>query len=240
MSFIEVVREGDVLHITLNRPQRLNAIHLPMRDELWEVFNLIRDDPTILVAVLSGAGDRAFSAGADITDFGTASSVIEAREARLNRDLWGVMSRIEIPFIAAIHGFTYGAGFEMSMYCDIRLADETAQFALPEVTLGYIPSAGGTQMAPRHFPLSDAMLLTTSGNAIDAWRAYELGFVDSVLEPRALIAEANRLAECLASNRPSAVRAVKRAVVRGLDLSLDAGLALERRITARQARLVSA
>ena len=101
MSFIEVVREGDVLHITLNRPQRLNAIHLPMRDELWEVFNLIRDDPTILVAVLSGAGDRAFSAGADITDFGTAPSVIEAREARLNRDLWGVMSRIEIPFIAA-------------------------------------------------------------------------------------------------------------------------------------------
>ena len=235
MSFVEATRDGDILRITLNRPERLNAVHLAMRDELWVMLNLLRDDPTVRVAVLTGAGDRAFSAGADITDFGTTPTVVEARDARLDRDLWGLMSSLEIPLIAAIRGFAYGAGFEMSMYCDIRVADETAQFALPEVTLGYIPSAGGSQMTPRHLPASEAMRLVTTGDPIGAARAYELGLVDSVVAPDALLPEVNRLAEQLASYEPTAVRAVKRAVTEGLDVSLGGGLALERRLAARQA-----
>jgi len=235
MSFVEVSRDGDVLRITLNRPERHNAVHLAMRDELWTMLNLIRDDPTIRVAVLTGAGDRAFSAGADITDFGTAPSVIEARDARLDRDLWGLMASLEIPLIAAIRGFAYGAGLEMSMYCDIRLADDTARFALPEVTLGYIPSAGGTQTVPRHIPRGDALRMATTGEPIDAQRAYALGLVDRVLPPAELLPEVDRLAHLLASYEPGALRAVKRATTEGLDGALDAGIALERRLAARQA-----
>ena len=235
MSFIELGRDGDVIQITLNRPERLNAVHLPMRDELWVALNLVRDDPTIRVVVLQGAGERAFSAGADITDFGTAPSLLEARTARRDRDLWAVMSSLEVPLIAAIRGFAYGAGLEMSMYCDIRLADSTAQFAIPEVTLGYIPSAGGTQTLPRHIPRSEALRMATIGEPIDAARAYELGLVDAVLDGGELPAEVDRLAALLASFEPAAVRAVKRAVSEGLDGRLADGLALERRLAARVA-----
>jgi enoyl-CoA hydratase/carnithine racemase len=238
VSFVEVDRSGDVLEVTLNRPERLNAVHLPMRDELWGVLNLVRDDPTIRVAVLTGAGDRAFSAGADITDFGTAPSVIEARDARLDRDLWGVMSELEIPLIAAIRGFAFGAGLEMSMYCDIRVADQTARFALPEVTLGYAPSAGGTQTVARHLARGEALRMVTTGEPIEAERAYDLGLVHAVVAPDELLPEANRIAALLASHDPSAVRAVKRGVVRGLDLTLAEGLALERRLAMRQALAV--
>jgi enoyl-CoA hydratase/carnithine racemase len=235
MSFVEADRDGDMLQLTLNRPERLNALHLPMRDELWTMLNLINDDPTIRVVVLTGAGDRAFSAGADITDFGTAPSVIEARDARLDRDLWGVMSGLEVPLIAAIRGFAYGAGLEMSMYCDLRIADDTAQFALPEVTLGYIPSAGGTQTVSRHIPRGDAIRMATTGEPIGAQRAFELGLVHDVVSPVELMPEVDRLAMRLASYAPDAVQAVKRAVTGGLELSLEAGLALERRLAARQA-----
>lgn len=235
MSFVEAERDGDVLRITLNRPERHNAVHLAMRDELWAILNLIHDDPTLRVAVLTGAGDRAFSAGADITEFGTAPSLIEARDARLDRDLWGLMSRLEIPVIAAIRGFAYGAGLEMSMYCDIRVADDSAQFALPEVTLGYIPSAGGTQTVARHIPRGDALRMATTGEPIGAERAFELGLVDAVIAPDQLMAEVDRLAKLLASYDTGAVRAVKRAVAVGLEVGLDAGIALERRLAARQA-----
>ena len=235
MSFVEAERDGDVLQVTLNRPERLNAVHLPMRDELWTILNLIQDDPTIRVALLTGAGDRAFSAGADITDFGTAPSVIEARDARLDRDLWGLMARLQIPLIAAIRGFAYGAGLEMSMYCDIRIADHTVRFGLPEVTLGYIPSAGGTQTVARHIPRGEALRMVTTGDPIDAQRAYELGLVDRVVSPEQLLPEAKRLAGLLASHDPGALRAIKRAVIEGSDITLEAGLALEQRLVRRQA-----
>ena len=223
-------RDGDVLWLTLNRPERLNAVHLAMRDELWAMFELLRLDPTVRVCVLRGAGERAFSAGADITDFGTARAYLDARDARLNRDLWGVMSRLPVPLVAAIHGFAYGAGFEMSMYCDFRIASSEARFALPEVTLGYIPSAGGTQTAPRHLPSSEALRLVTTGEPLTAAEAYDLGLVQRVVEPAELEDVARSLAHQLAARDPEAVRATKRAVRDGLDLPLDAGLALERRL----------
>jgi enoyl-CoA hydratase len=229
MSFIEAEREGDVVVLTLNRPERLNAVHLEMRDELWTYLCLLRDDPSVRVAILTGAGDRAFSAGADITDFGTTPSVLEARDARLRRDLWGVMASIQIPLIAAIQGFAYGAGLEMSLYCDLRIADKTAQFALPEVTLGYIPSAGGTQTIGRHLPQSDAMQMVTTGEPIDAQRAYDRGLVQRLTPLGEAMTVARTLAQQLAAMNPEAVRAVKRAVVDGLDVNLSEGLSLERR-----------
>jgi len=228
--FVRHDREGDVAWLTLNRPGRLNAVHLEMRDELWQMLTLLRDDPTVRVAVLRGAGERAFSAGADITEFGTAPSVLTARDARLGRDLWGLMTSLRIPLIAAIQGFAYGAGMEMSLYCDLRVASSDARFALPEVTLGYIPSAGGTQTAARHLARSDAVLLATSGEPLDAAEAYERGLVHAVVPREALEPTARAWAGSLAARPPRALQAVKRAVREGLDLSLADGLALERRL----------
>ncbi len=230
--FVVTEREGDVVWLTLNRPERLNAIHLEMRDELWLQFLLLRDDPSVRVAVFRGAGDRAFSAGADISEFGTAPSFVEARDARVRRDLWGLLAGLELPLIAAIHGFAYGAGLELSLYCDLRIASEDAQFAIPEVTLGYMPSAGGTQTLPRHIPTSEALRMATSGEPISAREAYDLGFVQRVVAREDLDAATREWAELLATRDPAALRATKRAVHEGLDRPLEAGLALERRLAA--------
>ncbi len=232
MSFVEAERDRDLVVLTLNRPERLNAVHLPMRDELWSMLCLLRDDPTVRAALFLGAGDRAFSAGADITDFGTSPTVLDARDARLGRDLWGLMATLEIPLIAGIQGFAYGAGLELALYCDLRVCDETAQFALPEVTLGYIPSAGGTQTVGRHLPLSDAMRLATTGEPIGAAEAYERGLVQRVVAQGRLEVTARELAWRVASVDGAAVRAVKRAVTQGLDQGMSEGLALERRLAA--------
>ena len=233
--FVLAERRGDAVWLTLNRPERLNAIHMRMRDELWTQLALLRDDPTVRVAVLRGAGERAFSAGADITEFGSAPSFVEARDARVRRDLWGAMSALQIPLIAAIHGYAYGAGLEMSLYCDLRVASEDARFAIPEVTLGYIPSAGGTQTVPRHLNRGEALRMVTSGDSISAVRAYELGFVQRVVPRADLEAAATEWADLLAARDPAALRSTKRAVLRGLDLPLAGGLALEQRLAATSA-----
>ena len=233
--FVLAERRGDAVWLTLNRPERLNAVHLEMRDELWMQLALLRDDPTARVAVLRGAGERAFSAGADITEFGSAPSFIEARDARVRRDLWGVMVALEIPLIATIHGYAYGAGLEMSLYCDLRVASADARFAIPEVTLGYIPSAGGTQTVPRHLNRGEALRMATTGDPITAERAYELGFVQRIVPRADLDAAAAEWADLLAARDPAAMRATKRAVVRGLDVSLADGLALEQRLAAATA-----
>lgn len=228
--FVLTERQDDVVWLTLNRPARLNAVHLGMRDELWLQLCLLRDDPTVRVAVLQGMGDRAFSAGADITEFGTAPSYIEARHARTDRDLWGVMSSLSIPLVAALHGYAYGAGLEMSLYCDIRVAADDTQFALPEVTLGYIPSAGGSQTLARHVPLGEAMRMTLTGQPLSAARAYDLGMVHQVVSRDGLRAVSQEWATQLAALPPEAIRATKRAIIDGLDLPLEHGLALERRL----------
>lgn len=227
---LQVDREGDVVWVTLDRPERLNAISMEMRDALWGALTLLRDDPTVRCAVLRGAGDRAFSAGADITEFGTAPSLMDARQARRLRDLWGLMSMLPVPMVAAVHGFAYGAGLEMSLYCDLRVASEDARFALPEVTLGYIPSAGGTQTAPRHLARSDAMRLVASGDALTAGEAFEAGLVHAVVPRPALEATARAWAKRIAARPQAATRAAKRAVIEGMDLSRADGLVLERRL----------
>ncbi len=226
-------RDGDIARVTLNRPERLNAINMAMRDELWGVFTAVHDDPTVRVLLFEGAGDRAFSAGADITEFGTAPSLIEAREARLRRDLWGKLARLPVPAIAAIHGFAYGAGLELSLYCDLCVAADDARFALPEVTLGYIPSAGGTQTAPRHLRRSDAMLMATSGLPLDAQAAFARGLVHEVVPADQLQARALEWAHRLAAMPPDAMRAAKRAVIEGIELPLADALQLEQRLAVR-------
>lgn len=233
-GFQTVVFEKDqgVAWLTLNRPQVLNAVNLQMRDELWEALWAVRDDPDVAVVVFRGAGDRAFSAGADISEFGTAPSYVEARRARHERDLWGFMLAMPKPLIAAIHGYALGAGIEMAMLCDIRIASADARLGLPEVSLGYIPSAGGTQLLPRTISPGVALGLILSGDAIDAQEAYRLGLVHRVVPRERLYAEAEALARRLLACSPLALACAKEAVLRGLSLPLRQGLALEARLAA--------
>jgi enoyl-CoA hydratase/carnithine racemase len=219
-----------VARLTLNRPDKLNAVNVAMRDELWEAFQAFRDDPDARVLVLRGAGG-AFCAGADISDFGTAPSHVQARRARHERDLWSQLLHLPKPTIAAVHGYALGAGCEMALLCDLRLAADGARFGLPEVALGYIPSAGGTQTLPRAIAPGVALHMILSGDPIDAQEAYRLRLVQRVVPRAQLDAAASEWARALAAQPPLALSYAKEAVLRGLDLPLRDGLALEARLS---------
>jgi enoyl-CoA hydratase/carnithine racemase len=226
-------KQGEVAWLTLNRPDVLNAVNLQMRDELWTIMEAARDDPDLRVLIIKGAGERAFSAGADISEFGTAPSVVEARRARRERDLWGLMLSLPLSLVAAIHGFALGAGCEMSMCCDFRVASDDARFGLPEVSLGYIPSAGGTQLLPRTVSPGVAMGMVLSGDAIDASEALRLGLVQRVVPHERLYPQVEALAHALAARPAEALRWAKEAALQGLDMPLEQGLALEERLASR-------
>jgi enoyl-CoA hydratase/carnithine racemase len=222
-----------IARLTLNRPDVLNAMNMAVRDELWSMLLAVRDDPDIRAVLFRGAGDRAFSAGADVGEFGTAPSFTEARRARQDRDVWGLMLSITKPTVAAIHGYAYGAGCELSLLCDIRIAADGAQFALPEVTLGYIPSAGGTQTLPRTVPPGIAREMVLTGEPIDAQRALAIGLVSRVVPLEQLDATAIEIAAKLAALPPDAARAAKEAIVRGAGLPLEQGLRFEALLASR-------
>lgn len=221
---------GGLAWVTLNRPAVLNALNTAMRDELWQTLQAVRDDPEVQVALFRGAGRRAFCSGADISEFGTAPSYLEARDARHLRDLWALMLDLEKPLLAAVHGYTLGAGLELSLLCDLRLAAEDARLGLPEVSLGYIPSAGGTQTLPRTIRPGVALELILTGEPVDAGEAYRLGLVHRVVPRARLYPEAEAWARRLLASPPRALRLAKRAVLGGLDLPLAHGLTLERHL----------
>ena len=185
-----------IARITLRRPEALNAINLAMRDELWTFVHAALWDPDVRVLVFAGEG-RAFSAGADIREFGTAESLHAAREARRQRDLWALLEALPKPTIAALHGFCFGAGIELPLYCDLRIAADDARIALPEVTLGYIPSAGATQLAPRIAGPAPAAQLIFSGLPIDAEQALQWGIVHEIVPLAELDDAALGVAACL-------------------------------------------
>jgi enoyl-CoA hydratase/carnithine racemase len=226
-------KDGPVAWLTLNRPSVLNALNLAMRDALWSALLALRDDPEVRVAVFRGAGDQAFSAGADISEFGTAPSYVDARRARHERDTWGLMLAITKPLVAAVHGYAYGAGCELALCCDLRVAADDARFALPEVKLGYIPSAGGTQLLPRTVAPGIARELIYGGGAVDAARAMTIGLVHRVVPRAQLQSVSAAVAAELASRPPSALRAAKEAMARGAGLPLAGALAVEASIAAR-------
>lgn len=234
MTSVVYQKAGDGLAwVTLNRPDLLNAINMEMRDELWEIMHAVRADPEVRAVIFKGAGERAFSAGADISEFGTAPSYVEARRARRERDLWGFMLTMDEVLIAAIHGYSLGAGIELPMCCDVRIASEDAQFGLPEVSLGYIPSAGGTQTLPRHVPPGIAMQMILTGDPIDAPAARSYGLVQRVVPRDRLFEEAEALARRMIAAPAEAVTLSKRAIRDGVEMPLEQGLALESRLAAR-------
>ena len=219
--------------LTLNRPEVHNALNLEVRDALWEALQALRADPEVGVVVLKGAGDLAFSAGADLHDFGTAPSITEARRGRQERDVWGLMASFEKPLVAALQGYTLGAGCEMALLCDLRIAAEEVQIGLPEVKLGYIPSAGGSQTLPRLIGPTHALFMILSGEPVDAQTAFEFGLVEWVVPRAELYSRARSVASEILRRPDAVVRSTKEAVLRGLDLPLQEGLALEARLRRR-------
>jgi len=220
-------------YITLNRPQALNVYNVRMRDELHESLQALRDDSEVHVGILKAAGDRAFCAGADLTEFLTAPSPVIARQVRFERDVWGLFLNIPKPMIAALHGYVLGSGIEMALCCDIRIASDDAQFGVPEMGLGIIPAAGGSQTLPRTINLGYALEILLSGRRIKAEEACQIGLVNRVVPRTELLTEVEKIANKINVCDPNAVSFAKQAIVRGLDLPLPQGLELETRLACR-------
>lgn len=226
-------KDDDIAFVTLNRPEVLNIYNIQMRDDLYEVLTAIQDDEEVKVAIFKGAGERAFCAGADLTEFLTAPSPITARQSRWTRDVWGLFLSLPQPLIAAVHGYVLGSGIEIALCCDLIIASEDVQFGLPEVSLGIIPAAGGTQTLPRRIGVAKSIELLLTNRFIKGQEALEIGFINRLVPREKLLEISVSIAKKIASQDPTSVRLAKEAVVRGLHLSLCQGLDLEKRLAAK-------
>ena len=235
LQTITYSKTGPVARVVLDRPDVVNAYNVRMRDELYGVMEAVRDDPGVRVAVLSGAGDKGFCAGADLTEFGTAPSQVVAREVRWERDIWGLFLSLEKPLVAALHGWIVGSGIEIACLCDIRIASEDAVFRMPEVALGMLPAAGGTQTLPRIVGVDRALQMMLDCGPVDAVEANRMGLAHTVVPRENLQKEAERVAAELAERDPDVLAAAKLAVRRGMDGPLARGLEIEERLMARLA-----
>lgn len=226
---VQVDVTDHVATIVLNRPEAMNAIDPEMKDELFKIWDRIRDDDDIWVAILTGAGEKAFCAGADLKKTLPVSETFA--QQYLNRPGGGALAAsldMDKPLIAAVNGYAMGGGMELALACDIRVASTNALFALTEVRVGSLPGSGGTQRLPRAIGMSNAMLMLLTGDRIDANEAYRIGLVSRVVPPSELMASAREIATRIASNAPLSVRAVKRLVRRGMDMPIAHALDFER------------
>lgn len=229
---IDYKKEGKIAIFTINRPEALNAMNVQGLQELSEAMADFRDDPELWVGIVTGAGDKAFCAGADIKD------MLPFMKANIQDKPWAIpatpMRGLELwkPLVAAINGLALGGGLEIALACDIRIASEKARFGLPEVTLGLIPGWGGTQRLPRMIPWCKAAELLLMGRLMDAQEAYRIGLVNTVVAPEAVLPTAREWAEVICRAGPLAVRAAKEAMVVGTSLSLEEGLRLENALEA--------
>jgi enoyl-CoA hydratase/carnithine racemase len=224
-------KRHSVAHISLNRPQVLNAYNVQMRDDLSEVLAAVQEDSEVRAILLTGEG-RAFCAGADLSEFGTAPSQDVARRVRWERDVWGQLIGLTKPVVAAIHGYCIGSGVEIALLCDIVMAAEGTIYAMPEVHLGMIPAAGGTQSLPRHIGASATLDLLFTGRRFDSQEALRLGLVSREIPQHRLRQEAWEVTNQLAGLEPALTFATKSALLRGADLPLEQALKLERQVAA--------
>lgn len=225
-------KDGAVARISLDRPAALNAYNVQMRDDFAEALAAAGDDPGVRALLITGEG-RAFCAGADLTEFGSAPSQVIARRVRWQRDVWGQMINLDKPMVAAVHGYCIGSGVEIALLCDLRLAADDAVFAMPEARLGMIPAAGGTQTLPRGAGIPRAMELLFTGRRFGAAEALAMGLVTRLSAAAELADDARRCAGALAQAPPAVVSALKRALWDGADLPLAAALRLESRLAAQ-------
>ncbi len=221
-------REGPVAVLTLNRPKVLNALNALMIGELHDALSELEGDGSVRAVVLTGAGERAFAAGADINELSALPGALAgARLARRGQAVTLQIERLSKPVIAAVNGFALGGGCELAMACDIRIASENAKFGQPEVNLGLLPGYGGTQRTAKLLGRGMAMYLCLTGEPIDAREAHRTGLVQRVLPLAELLGEAKRIANVIASKAPLSIAATKRAINDGLAVPIGTGLEIE-------------
>jgi len=220
-------KKGAIAYVTLNRPKVLNALNRRTWEDLKTAFEDARDDDAIRGVILTGAGDKAFIAGADIGELAHLTAVDAEESSRFGQGILNLIENLGKPVIAAINGFALGGGCETAMACTIRLASENAKFGQPEVKLGLLPGGGGTQRLPRLIGKGRALQLILSGGMISAQEAYRIGLVNEVVPGAELITRAEALLQEIFSNAPLAVKFSLEAVNKGLETSQAEGLALE-------------
>ena len=221
------VSEQGVATITLHRPEVMNAISRQMRGELTEAVRAAEDDERVRAILVRGAGDRAFCAGADVTEFVPPDSLVHARADRAWPTWNDVIAGARKPTVAGIHGYCLGGGLEIALACDVRVAADNALFGFPEVLLGIIPGAGGTQRLPRLVGTGQALRLILTGQRIGAQEALNVGLVSQVVPAAELGEHAVTCAAQLGRGAPRAIEYAKEAILRGSEMSLTEGLRLE-------------
>ncbi|OYT47785.1 crotonase [Candidatus Bathyarchaeota archaeon ex4484_231] len=224
---VKVEREQNIVWITLNRPHRLNAFNDVLMDELSEVLDTVDKDASVRCVIITGEGDRAFSAGADITAFPKVTPVLAAEFSRRGQKVFSKVEELSKPVIAAINGYALGGGLELALACDFRIASEHAELGNPEVNLGMIPGWGGTQRLVRIVGLRNAKRIVMLGDRIKADEALKMGLVDKVVPFEKLREEAKALAQRLCEGPPIALKYAKHAVNFGSQVPLEFGLRIE-------------
>ena len=220
-------KKGAIAYVTLNRPKVLNALNKSVIAELRTVFEDSRDDSAVRGIILTGAGDKAFAAGADINEVLNDTPIEAEEKTRLGQAVTNLIENLGKPVIAAVNGFALGGGCELSMACTIRLAAESAKFGLPEVKLGIMPGYGGTQRLSRLVGKGSALQLILSGGMISAQEAYRIGLVNEVVPSAELIGRAEAILNQIGANAPQSIKFALEAVNKGLETSLAEGLLIE-------------
>ena len=224
---LEIAQRGAVHAVTINRPDKLNALNRETLNELTIAFAQAAQDDAVRVVVLAGAGEKAFVAGADIVQMSGYTPVQAQAFSRAGQQLMTSIERLRKPVIARIQGFALGGGLELALACHLRVASEKARLGQPEINLGLIPGFGGTQRLLRVAGRGAALELCLTGTPITAQRAFELGIVNRVVAPEALDATVDALADQLAAAAPLAAAGILDAVLNGGETAIDQGLALE-------------
>ncbi len=220
-------KRGGIAYVTVNRPKALNALDTPTWTDLRSAFEDARDDRNVRGVILTGAGDRAFIAGADISELAHVTAYEAQQSSRLGQSVLDLIENLGKPVIAAINGFALGGGCETAMACTIRIAVEAAKFGQPEVKLGLLPGGGGTQRLPRLVGKGHALQLILTGEMISAQEAYRIGLVNEIVPAAELIARAEAILKTIASNAPIAVRLSLEAANKGAETSQSEGQLLE-------------
>jgi len=223
-------RAGDVAVLTVNRPDKLNALNDATLDELEDALREVAHDENVMALVITGAGEKAFVAGADINELARQTPLSGKAMARRGQTLFRDIELFPKPVIAAVNGFALGGGCELALACHIRLASDNASFGLPEVSLGIIPGYGGTQRLARLVGRGRAIEMTLTGQRVGAEEALRIGLVNRVVKQASLLDEARNLAGVILKNGPVAVRAALEAIQHGLELPLEEGMVLEANI----------
>jgi enoyl-CoA hydratase/carnithine racemase len=220
-------KKDAIAYVTVNRPKVLNALNTPTWADLRTAFEDARDDATVLGVILTGAGDKAFIAGADIGELAHATAIDAERSSRFGQSVLDLIENLGKPVIAAVNGFALGGGCETAMACTIRIAVDGAKFGQPEVKLGLLPGGGGTQRLPRLVGKGRALQLILSGEMISAQEAYRIGLVNEVVPAANLIGRAEAILKKVAANAPIAVKFALEAANKGVETSQAEGLLLE-------------